>query len=101
MDRGDPIHVDCCRGDEVTGFASILKSSLTGQPELGRVLWAIATLALVGYQGVAIWMNHEAFNPIEFGTGAAAILAAGGFGIAAKDVGVAKAATAAASDAAT
>jgi len=81
-------------------FSQVLKSSLTGQFELGRVLWAVATLALIGYQGVAIWWNHQSFNPIEFGTGAAAILAAGGFGIAAKDVGVARATTAAVSDAA-
>ena len=79
-------------------FSKVLKSSLTGDFELGRVLWALATIALIIYQGVALAMNHQSFNPIEFGTGAAAILAAGGFGIAAKDVGVAKATTTAAGD---
>lgn len=64
---------------------------VTGEIELGRVLWALATLALIAYQGVAIWMNKQPFSPIEFGTGAAAILAAGGFGVAAKDKGVATA----------
>lgn len=63
----------------------------TGELELGRMLWAIVTLALVAYQGVAIWLNHQPFSPVEFGGGAAAILAAGGFGIAAKDRGVARA----------
>lgn len=60
--------------------------------ELGRLLWALATLALIAYEGVAIWINHQSFSAVEFGGGAAAILAAGGFGIAAKDTGVAKAA---------
>ena len=60
-------------------------------PELGRVLWALGTLAMIGYQGVDIWWNKNAFNAVEFGAGLAAILAAGGFGIAAKDTGVAKA----------
>lgn len=82
----------------MSGFSQILKSGLSGQFELGRILWAVATLALIVYQGIAIWLNKEPFNPIEFGAGAAAILAAGGFGIAAKDVGVAKATTAAATD---
>jgi hypothetical protein len=61
---------------------------VTGEVELGRVLWALATLALIIYQGFAIWLNKQPFSPIEFGTGAGAILAAGGFGIAAKDKGV-------------
>jgi hypothetical protein len=84
----------------MTAVTQILKSSVTGQFELGRVLWAVATLALIGYQGFAIWWTKQPFSPIEFGTGAAAILAAGGFGIAAKDIGVARATTAAVSDAA-
>ncbi len=75
----------------MNALSHIFKSSVSDQFEMGRVLWAIATLALIAYQGVAIWWNKEPFNPIEFGAGAAAILAAGGFGIAAKDVGVAKA----------
>lgn len=69
---------------------SFLKG-LSGEFELGRILWAVATIALIGYQGVAIWLNKQDFSPVEFGAGAAAILAAGGFGIAAKDKGVAKA----------
>lgn len=64
---------------------------VTGEVELGRVLWALATLALIAYQGLAIFVTKQNFSPIEFGTGAAAILAAGGFGVAAKDRGVATA----------
>lgn len=75
----------------MNGLTGILKSSLSGQFELGRILWAIASLALIIYQGVAIWLNKQPFSPIEFGAGAAAILAAGGFGIAVKDKGVANA----------
>lgn len=82
----------------MNGLSHIFKSSITDQFELGRVLWAIATLALIGYQGVAIWWNKQPFNPIEFGAGAAAILAAGGFGIAAKDKGVAVATSAGVTD---
>lgn len=64
---------------------------VTGEVELGRVLWALATVALIAYQGLAIFLNHQDYSAIEFGTGAAAILAAGGFGVAAKDKGVATA----------
>lgn len=78
----------------MTALTGILKG-VTGEFELGRILWAVATLALIAYQGVAIWLNHQAFSPVEFGGGAAAILAAGGFGIAAKDKGVASASGAA------
>jgi hypothetical protein len=52
--------------------------------ELGRGLWALSMVALIACQGVALWKG-EAFDPVEFGTAAAAILAAGGFGVAAKD----------------
>ena len=53
--------------------------------ELGRALWAAGVLAMIAYQGVALWWRAQPFNPVEFGTGIAAILAAGGFGVAAKD----------------
>jgi hypothetical protein len=67
---------------------------LSGHFELGRMLWALSTLGLIAYQGLAIWLNHQSFSPTEFGLGAASILAAGGFGIAVKDKGVASAQTA-------
>ena len=75
----------------MSGVSQVLKSSLSGELELGRILWAVGTLALIGYQGVAVLYNKQPFSPMEFGGGAAAILAAGGFGIAAKDKGVAAA----------
>jgi hypothetical protein len=53
--------------------------------ELGRALWATGVLAMIAYQGIALWWRAQPFNPVEFGTGIAAILAAGGFGVAAKD----------------
>lgn len=53
--------------------------------ELGRALWALGTFALIAYQGLALFLKDQTFSPIEFGTGLAAILAAGGFGVAAKD----------------
>jgi high-affinity Fe2+/Pb2+ permease len=53
--------------------------------ELGRALWALGVLAMIAYQGIALWWRGEHFNPVEFGTGFGAILAAGGFGVAAKD----------------
>lgn len=75
----------------MNGLSHILKG-ISGEFELGRVLWAFATVALIAYQGIDVFYNKQPFNPIEFGAGAAAILAAGGFGIATKDRGVAKAA---------
>jgi hypothetical protein len=64
---------------------------LSGEVELGRVLWGVAVLAHVTYQGIAIFVLRQAFSPVEFGTGVAAVLAAGGLGVAAKDTGVARA----------
>ena len=66
-------------------FRELLTSSDNHTFELGRALWALGTLALIAYQGVAIWHKGQVFNPVEFGAGVAAILAAGGFGVAAKD----------------
>ena len=53
--------------------------------ELGRALWALGVLALIAYQGIALFYKGQPFSPVEFGTGLALILAAGGFGVAAKD----------------
>ncbi|MBB5684280.1 hypothetical protein [Sphingobium boeckii] len=75
----------------MNGLSQILKG-ISGEFELGRMLWAFMGMALVAYQGIDVFYNKQPFNPVEFGAGAAAILAAGGFGIAAKDKGVAKAA---------
>ncbi len=64
---------------------------LSDQPELGRCLWALGVVAMIGYQGFAIWWIKQSFSAVEFGTGLASILLAGGFGVAAKDTGVSKA----------
>lgn len=53
--------------------------------ELGRALWAVGVLALIGYQGAALFFLKQAFSPTEFGIGFGAVMAAGGVGIAAKD----------------
>lgn len=75
----------------MTGISNIFKDWFTGKTgetfELGRALWALACLAMIIYQGIAIWFKGQDFHPIDFGTGFAAILAAGGIGIAAKDRG--------------
>ena len=54
--------------------------------ELGRALWALGTLALIVYQGYALYKNQE-FSPETFGIGLGAVLAAGGVGVAVKDRG--------------
>jgi len=70
-------------------IGTIFRQWFTGKSndsfELGRALWALGTLAMIVFQGVAIWFKGQAFSPVEFGTGFGAILAAGGVGIAAKD----------------
>jgi hypothetical protein len=73
---------------------TFIRNILTGTDnqswEMGRLLWALCVLAMIGYQGVALWWKGQAFNPVEFGGGIAAVLAAGGVGIAAKDRALAK-----------
>ena len=66
-------------------FRELLTSADNHTFELGRVLWALGTLALIAYQGIAIWLKGQTFSPVEFGAGVAAVLAAGGFGVAVKD----------------
>ena len=53
--------------------------------ELGRVLWAVGVLAFIIYAGIALLVLRQAWNGIEYGTGFAAVLAAGGFAVAQKD----------------
>lgn len=66
-------------------FRTLFSTVDNQHPELGRVLWGFGALAMIVYQGAAIFARGQTFSPIEFGTGFAALLAAGGFGIAAKD----------------
>lgn len=73
----------------MTSISTIFREWFTGRGnesfELGRALWALGTLAMIVYQGIAIWYKGQPFAPVEFGAGFGAILAAGGVGIAAKD----------------
>lgn len=48
--------------------------------DLGRVLWAKMALAYVGLSGWHV-IHATAFDPVAWGTGAAAVLAAGGAAI--------------------
>lgn len=52
--------------------------------ELGRALWALSFLAMIIYQGYAIYKG-QTFDALQFGGGVGAILAAGGMGVAVKD----------------
>lgn len=52
--------------------------------EAGRFLWFLSVVAAIGYSGAHLWLNGT-FSVIEFGGGIAALLAAGGWGIGAKD----------------
>lgn len=69
-------------------IAKVLRGLFTGtdnaEYEMGRFLWFLGVVAVIGYQGYAIYKG-QAFNAIEFGTGLGAALGLGGFGIAAKD----------------
>lgn len=60
--------------------------------ELSRMLWALSTIAGIGYAGAHLVMNH-AFSIIEFGTGMGLLLAGGGGATALKDTAVARAAS--------
>lgn len=70
------------------GVPRILRDLFSGVDnhafELGRALWALSILSILGYQGYALLLGQE-FHPLEFGGGLATVLAAGGFGVAAKD----------------
>lgn len=61
--------------------------------ELGRLTWFMGCAAMIFGLVWSIVINKEAFlaNSLTFGGGFAAILAAGGFGIAAKEKGIADA----------
>jgi sulfite exporter TauE/SafE len=52
--------------------------------EAGRFLWFISVLALIGYSGWHLYQNAT-FDAVQFGIAAAALIAAGGWGVGAKD----------------
>ncbi len=71
-------------------FLRDLLTNVSGEHyELGRVGLALFILAAIGFQGFALYKG-QSFDPISFATGAGALLAAGGFGIAQKDIARAK-----------
>lgn len=53
-------------------------------PEAGRALWFASVVAAIGYTGAHLFINGE-FSIVEFGTGIGGLIAAGGWGIGAKD----------------
>lgn len=60
---------------------TFLKTMLTGKDnqsaDVGRVIWALNAVALVGYTGWSVIGAHDAFNAITFATASGAIMAAG------------------------
>lgn len=70
-------------------MARVLREWFTGtnnvEYELGRALWALSFLAMIVYQGLAVVLMGQAFDPVSFGGGVSAILVAGGAGVAIKD----------------
>jgi hypothetical protein len=69
-------------------LGKLLKDILSGPGneyfDMGRLLWGLSVLSMIGYQGFAIYRG-QVFDPISFGAGAAGILAGGGAGTALKD----------------
>lgn len=49
-----------------------------------RVGTILMGFALIGFAGWDVVVNHTPFNPLDFGTGGAALLAGGGIGVGAK-----------------
>lgn len=58
--------------------------------DAARILWVVTVIAGIGYSGAHLIFNGV-FSIIEFGTGMGGLLLLGAGGIAAKDMGVAKA----------
>ena len=59
---------------------TILQTLFTGKDntsyDLGRVLWAFLTVAMVGQEAFAVYRGHP-FDPITFSSASAAMLAGG------------------------
>lgn len=65
-------------------FRDLLTGPNNRHYDLGRVGLALSLLSALGYQGWALFQGQP-FDAMVFGGGCAAILGAGGFGIAQKD----------------
>jgi len=48
--------------------------------DIARVLWAIGVLSFIGFAGWHVAQNHQ-FDPVGYGAGLGAVLAAGGAGV--------------------
>lgn len=59
-------------------------NGISGNPEMGRILWFVGAVGAIGFQGYALYAGQN-FDPLQFAGGYAILLAAGGFGIAQKD----------------
>jgi hypothetical protein len=61
---------------------AIMRTAFTGQDntsiDIGRVLWAGIMTALGVLQAHAVVILHQSFDPVQFATAGAALLAAGG-----------------------
>jgi hypothetical protein len=70
------------------GFKGSVLQVFTGADnqtlDLGRILWFKMSLAYIGLTAFHIIAHHAAFDPVAFGSGAAAVLAGGGAGVAIK-----------------
>lgn len=76
---------------------NILKGVNNDGYDAGRILWVLSTLAGLVYSGFHLFVNGQ-FSIVEFGTGMGGLILLGGGGVAAKDLGVAKARTSGASE---
>lgn len=74
-----------------TGSLWHIFNGVSGEPELGRFLFFVMGIAYCIYEGVAMYVLHQPWNPIEFATGGGVVLGAGAGGIALKDRSVAAA----------
>ena len=63
-------------------ISKIFRHLFTGRDgvsfDIGRVLWAVGTFALTFFEGYAVIYHSQPFDAVQYATGFAAILAAGG-----------------------
>lgn len=80
-------------GKIVATIGKMLHDWLTGPSnknfELGRFLWILFAIAMIGFSGMHLYMNGV-FDVLNFGLASGGLLAAGGFGISQKDKGAAE-----------
>lgn len=66
-------------------IAKVIKDSLTNafgvDYDIGRILWALATLTFLFLACWAVIYNRQAFDAMSYGVGLGSVLAAGGAAI--------------------